>query len=213
MHGTGRYRSLIFSVLITTVVGCQATKRASWQAPLVASPRWTSSLDDSPVEQAEEAYAEAMELEREGEAACVDYYFRTVALAWPHVEQQIAAEGIASGRIVDLYHSSLTQLINAGQRYGRFDPRRGLYVQTTAGGLLVPTRHHGFPWRPEDFDHLLPVGDYGTEEINHAYQRQAWASRLWRCTAVSHMSGFDGKRRISPRPWCCDRNPPPHART
>ncbi len=34
---------------------------------------------------------------------------------------------------------------------------------------MVPTRIHDFPWQPEDFDSLIPVGDYSTDKLNISY--------------------------------------------
>jgi pimeloyl-ACP methyl ester carboxylesterase len=150
--------------------GCQTTKRARWLPPVIAIPQWSAFAANSGLESAEDAYATAVHLTHRDDASCVDYYYQVATLVWPEVQRQIAVSGVAQGRTAELYQSSLTQLIRNGQHFNRLDPRRGLFVRTTAGCFTVPIQYHGFPWKPQDFDHLIPVGDYETKELNNLYR-------------------------------------------
>jgi pimeloyl-ACP methyl ester carboxylesterase len=116
------------------------------------------------------AYACGLELEQQDEASCVDQFYQAARLAWPHVEQQ-RAEGRCGDDSVEIYHSALRKLISTGQRFGRFDPRRGLCIQDADGWIHVPTVHQGFPQRADEFDELVPVGKYWAKDLNHYYQR------------------------------------------
>jgi hypothetical protein len=115
------------------------------------------------------AYGQAIAREKHCDPSCVDYFFQAAANSWHGVEQQLERQGKAEGRAADIYRSSLIKLIDAGQRFGRLDPRRGLQVFTDDGPLLVPTTYCGFPWRPEDFDRLIAVGEYSTKKLNTRY--------------------------------------------
>lgn len=159
-------------VTLVLLIGCQAFKRARWDAPLVVSqriPLLDGCEDDST---AELAYEQALELEDLDDPACVDSYYTAATLAWPEVERQLALRGFADGRVADIYRSSLAKLITAGQRYRRLDPKSGLQIQTRHGCFTVPVQHRGFVWQPHDFDYLIPVGDYATRAVNHFYSCQ-----------------------------------------
>ena len=166
---------LIVVLLAITQAGCLSSgNRAKWHPPTVVAPQSRFHFghrDASPLrERAEESYAEAHELEREDDPACVDYYFQAAATIWPEVAEQLLYEPVPEGRAYEIYHSSLTKLISAGLDFGRFDPRMGLMVQTDGGWLTIPTNYHGFPWRAEDFDFLTPVGTYKTKVISRSYR-------------------------------------------
>lgn len=167
---SNRYRLRLLFLLLTLSVGCQISKRATWYEPLVASPQAPGCARSSTLELAEHAYAYAIDLEYDDDPTCVDYYYLAATTVWADVERQLGANGVADGRTAELYRSSLTQLISAGQRFGRFDPRSGLRIQSAAtGNFTVPTSYHGFPRQPNDFDYLIPIGDYSTRELNHFY--------------------------------------------
>ncbi len=108
--------------------------------------------------------------ENQGHPACVDDYFQAAALAWPELERHGSQPQVFTGPAAQVYHAALTQLVAAGQRFKRLDPRRGLQVRTATGRLNIPTRYQGFSWRADEIDSLLPVGDYSTRELNHIYR-------------------------------------------
>ena len=166
---------LVVVLLGISQVGCISTgSRAKWRSPVVAAPQgrfhFGHRIASPLLQQAEESYAVAHELEGDDDPACVDYYFQAAATIWPEIADQLQSEPVPTGRAYDVYHSSLTKLISAGWNFGRFDPHVGLMVQTVGGWLTIPTNYQGFPWRSEDFDFLTPVGTYKTEVIRRSYR-------------------------------------------
>lgn len=156
--------TLAWLCLLAAVTGCTSSicNRATWRSPTLTSAEQTAA-PNTPLGMAEIAFAAARDQEYENDPACVDSYFHAAAYAWSCLES-LPAQRKAS-RPYDLYQSALTQLIVTGQRYQRFDPRQGLTVQTNGAPLAVATSYQGFPWQPEDFDELVPVGSYDTKEI------------------------------------------------
>ncbi len=150
-------------------LGCQLSRRASWHEPHLAKPRILAGARHSGREGAERTLAEALRLEKQGDAHCVDYYFAAATQVWPDVQQQLAEQGRPSGRAGDLYRSALTGLISSGQTFRRFDPRSGLVIQSPGGPTTVPTRYVGFAWQPRDFDRLVPIGHYQAKDLKNEY--------------------------------------------
>lgn len=161
-------------LLLLSSIGCLSTKRATWQLPDVAVPQIppgpSSGLVPGACANYESAYAAAVQQENLGAPACIDYYFQSATLAWPEVERQLIEQGRVLGRPADVYRSSLTRLVYAGQHFHRLDPKRGLQVYTPAGCRTVPVNMHGFAWQPEDVDLLVPVGQYETEDLTKFYR-------------------------------------------
>ncbi|MCH2177639.1 MAG: alpha/beta fold hydrolase [Mariniblastus sp.] len=174
-----RFRNLLFMALIAVMLtalssGCRSheRKRASWNPPLPIAPRSAESLSRSDTNHsftdlsfAEANYAKAMRLEDQGADQCVDFYFQTIQDVWPTIQQQLLETQHPQGRAGDLYRSASNKLITAGQKAGRFDPRSGLRVQTTSGWQTIPTAYFGFPWKPNQFNIVEPVGNYSTKDL------------------------------------------------
>lgn len=168
---SGWYRLLALAVSLAALASCQSLRhrRAEWYPPVVAVPRAADSTTSYTLAMAEGAYDEALQLELDEDATCVDYYFQVATLVWPDVERQLLTSGVAADRSAELYRSSLLKLIGAGQHYGRFDPKRGLAVCIEGNWQTIPCNCFGFAWQPRDFDYLLPAGDYSSRELNHSY--------------------------------------------
>ncbi len=168
---SGWYRLLALYLTLATMAGCQSLRRqrAEWYPPLVATPRAPESASGSALAMAESAYAEALQRELDGDAACVDYYFQVATLVWPDVERQLLSSGIRADRSAELYHSSLIKLIGAGQHYRRLDPRSGLTVWNQGSWQTIPTRCYGFAWQLQDIDCLLPAGEFSSKELKAGY--------------------------------------------
>ena len=159
-------------LLIGGTAGCQSMfSRATWLPAEIAIPSAVDPHDSvSTLALAESAYADAMHREANGDATCVDRYFQATTIAWADVEHHLHVHGrVPCSRASVIYHSALTKLITAGQRFRRFDPRGGVTIWCADGWQTIPTNYHAFPWRPEDFDHLVPVGDYATKDVKNVY--------------------------------------------
>jgi pimeloyl-ACP methyl ester carboxylesterase len=145
-----------------------------WRPPIATPPKRffanDASSEQTPLCNAETAFARARKLDRKNCAACVDYYFYTAASVWPLVQSQIQTTGKPCGRAADLYHTSLGKLISAGQRHGRLNPRNGLEIHTTRGPQFVPIKYHGFVRRPDQFDRLITVGTYRSKHLNTKFR-------------------------------------------
>jgi pimeloyl-ACP methyl ester carboxylesterase len=162
-------------LILIASCGCLSTKRATWRLPDVAVPQSTAVASPSGLIAAasssyESAYAAAVQRENLSDPTCVDFYFQAAVLAWPEVEGQLIQRGVAQGRPVDIYRSALTRLVYAGQHFSRLDVKRGLQVRSSTGCCTVPVNLHGFTWRPEEVDRLVPVGSYSTDDLNHFYR-------------------------------------------
>lgn len=104
---------------------------------------------------AEASWRVASEAERANSPLCVDHYYHAAALSWPYLGPQVA-EGDRQ-RAWQLYHASLSKLIETGQRFYRLEATRGLKVNTARGAGFVAIEYGGFPWQPDDFERLEPT--------------------------------------------------------
>ena len=172
---------LLACAVLSLSAGCrsQGKKRATWNPPLPVAPQKqvtelsgdvSASLSD--LSFAESTYAQARKFEKQGSPACVDYYFYTLQNVWPVIEQQLMTASCPHGRAGALYRSASNQLITAGQKLGRFDPRVGLQVRTGDDWQTIPTTYDGFPWKSYQFNHVVPVGKYSTKDLNEFFRFQ-----------------------------------------
>ena len=163
-----RLLSFIAVLCVLTPASAQSLcTRGKWRPPSVAQP---SRNSNGKLACAERAYAQALHLEKQDDAACVDYFFQAATCAWPHVQACSCSKCGPSCRATKIYHSSLIKLITAGRCFKRLNPKCGLTVNTSAGRQVVPTSYHGFVWQPDDFDRVLPVGAYSTKELKRNYR-------------------------------------------
>ena len=121
---------------------------------------------------AELAYQRAEAAAQASDGRCIDAYYEALVYSWICVQgcRSFVEADSLTARAWDVYHSSLAQLITAGQQYGRLDPHTGLTICTPRGPLVIPMSFHGFPWQPKDFSHLICVGSYCNKNIRHHYQ-------------------------------------------
>jgi pimeloyl-ACP methyl ester carboxylesterase len=121
--------------------------------------------------------ATADRLESEGRDACVDLYYRAASEAWRQVESG-GASPAEFQLACQIYQQSLAGLIDAGQKHGRLDPSSHLSVAENGSRVMVPVTHHGFAWRPEDFNQLTLVGPTESKDISHYYRTPGLGVRL-----------------------------------
>jgi pimeloyl-ACP methyl ester carboxylesterase len=167
-------------VLVVAPSGCTSILRShAWPAPVLKAPdsAYTKQAvvvrSSSPeLVGAEAEYALALQAVNCGQSDCVDHYFQAASFAWLEMQDRLRIHGSNLGRSSDIYHSSLQGLITEGQRYKRFDPRDGLRVQTRQGWIKIPCQYHGFVRSPEEFDELVPVGNYTSKDLNHIYRQE-----------------------------------------
>lgn len=173
-----RRTAVAILLVAATSVGCGSLRhRTVWRPPDLAAPAAIQSnihhvrFGGTNVAQAAElVYAKAHQAMVNGSADCVDYYFQAACLAWLNLEEQFSERNTMTGRSEEIYQSSLSALMSEGQRHKRFDPSRGLRVNTAAGSSTIPIVFHGFPWPPGEIHNLVPVGDYQTRDLNVSYR-------------------------------------------
>lgn len=168
MPSSRRHLVLLAPLLLVLTVGGCAFRRAKWIPPEITRPV-ANCARDSGAARAELALAHAVALEKQNSSACVDFYFQSAQLSWLENQRQLHESGSTYGRPAELYRSSLASLITAGQKFGRLDPKTGLVVWTQSGQVIIPTRFYGFLWQPDDFNFLIPVGEYSTKDLNYRY--------------------------------------------
>ncbi len=163
-------RSIAFSGWLATWLaltsGCLST-RVNWARPDVADPQpvtWTTR--HSPFNAVEQRYHQAIQLEVQGCASCVDLFFE-VAMA----TRQHDGPACASCRKRHVHKSALLKLVVAGQRFCRLDPRTGLLIRRDTNEHRIPITHHGFVWDNSHFQQLIPVGDYNTNAMRKLHRR------------------------------------------
>jgi triacylglycerol esterase/lipase EstA (alpha/beta hydrolase family) len=108
----------------------------------------------------------ADELDRRGQDRSVDVYYRATL----HAAQALEAGGFPSAEgqsAWQVYHRGLVGLIDAGQRYGRLDPRGQLTLRE-GSRRVIPINYYGFSWLPGDFNQLALAERFRSRDItNH----------------------------------------------
>lgn len=121
---------------------------------MVTPPPYTP-VQSPALDAADASWRAATEAERANSSLCVDHYYHTATLTWPYLGPQVPE--VDRQRAWQLYHSSLSKLVEAGQRFYRLEPNRGLKVNTPHGAGYVSIEYAGFPWQPDDFNRLEPA--------------------------------------------------------
>ncbi len=153
-------------------VGCGAHRSSRVAArPIPVSPSAFSSVAvvvsvDPAAAQA--AFDEGKRLDRLDDAAAVDRYFQAAALAAEGISPTGAGDPVAA-RSESIYRQALWCLIDAGQRFGRLDPRGQLTV-LDGGQRVVPLRYFGFAWKPHEFSRLS-AADVSSQGIAQRHVR------------------------------------------
>ena len=170
---------LAIAICCTTLLGgCASSHKRFWAEPQFADPLPQQALEALPdaesADPIEAIYAKAVELEQQDSAECVDRYLRCAVMLWPQVASS-TLEGDSRER--QLYHSSVGKLIEAGQKYGRFDPVEGIVElssldeegrsESKADSLqrTLPVRYYGFAWQSSAFEQMSVVGRYQTPDV------------------------------------------------
>ncbi len=151
--------------------GCTslAGKKTVWQQPCYAPPdpdgvrNWSLAL-------AEEHYAAAVQSESADCPNCVDLYYQAAIASWPVLERELSKSGKTSVRSAELHRSAVAKLLVTAQRFGRWDPCRGVAISSQCGTTLLRTTYQGFTWGPEEFQQLQPAGEYAAPSLSRAFR-------------------------------------------
>ncbi|HEX4143617.1 MAG TPA: hypothetical protein VHY91_08795 [Pirellulales bacterium] len=144
--------------------GC--TSAASWREPTLLVGVAQPGIADGVAAQATLRQAQA--LDRDGQERAVDLYYLAAVQAQQGLQPCLAGQEAADGSPAQIYCQALSGLIDAGQRYGRLDPRRQLVV-VEGGSRVVPIRYCGFAWRLDDFTRLTSTEHMTSRDIAHHY--------------------------------------------
>jgi pimeloyl-ACP methyl ester carboxylesterase len=154
----------ISCIWLLVAAGCLPHCRDSWCAPADLMV-WERSSPQ--FEMAERHLAWAIERSDAQDASCVDHYFAAAICGWPLLWLPEAQDRVRGER---LYQVAVAGMLEQAAAYGRFDPQRGIMIQSHAGLQVVPVRYHGFLWHPSDFREFLPVGRYASSGLTRAYR-------------------------------------------
>jgi pimeloyl-ACP methyl ester carboxylesterase len=144
----------------------------------------------------ERVYALACQLEQMGRPDCVEHYYRTAILSWPAVEQMAGSHVVSSqqAQAWAFYHAALTRLLVVAQRYGRWDPRHGLTVASSSGLHHLSASYQGFPWKPGDFNQLVPVGEDNSHKVKASHLTHYYRTEGLGVTLVVHRQPSTSER-------------------
>ena len=155
---------------LVTGSGCALSPlKTDWRGPEFAAPNFDAVAPWS-LASAEDDYSSALALEEAGNCECLPLYYRVAASTWHVLQKELMSSGRTTVRSVELYRSSVAKLLTVGQSFGRWDPCRGLVISSSPHAAVVPVSYQGFSWKPSDFQHLLPVGEYGTPRLTRAFR-------------------------------------------
>ncbi len=109
--------------------------------------------------------AHAHELDLRAEEAAVDLYYRAAVQS---LQALPPCTAIGDATSEETYHLAISGMVDAAQRYRRFDPQRQLIV-VDGGTRALPVRHFGFAWQPQDFSRLTSAKRHRCRDITHHY--------------------------------------------
>lgn len=120
-----------------------------------------------------QTYEAARQAEIGGQPSSVEFYFQAATQSWQALQPEdfSRAETGPYSPTWNLYHNSLAGLIRVSQLHRRFTPQQGIRLNSQSGYPLAPAMYSGFSWSPQDFQHLLVVGNYQSKSIRQIHRR------------------------------------------
>lgn len=129
---------------------------------------------------AQESFAAAMRLDARQDASCVDFYYRAALEAERCLEAAAlrSGENLSNEGAIQIYQQSISQLIEAGQKYGRLDPRKHLLIAEGNRWREIPIAYYGFAWKPSDFCQLISADEPSKGSLAVDYQSPGLGAAL-----------------------------------
>jgi Alpha/beta hydrolase family len=151
---------MLATIVVVSLIGtgCHTWQPSLARHRLPEDCRLQQPADFSPqalVEKSRNAQNRGAALEQAGNESCVDWYFAATRSAWVAAQAYVGSEVLKS-QAQERYHAGLIALLRTAQRFGRFDPRVGLYVRQDSRAMTIPVIQHGFAWLPSDFQQFTP---------------------------------------------------------
>lgn len=183
------------ALLLATLAGC-AIPPVRWSVPGLASCRqhFGRNPADARLAEAQSLLAEAQAASLCGDERCVDLYFQAASLSWCELEAGVSHVDRSGAKAVEVYHAAVSELVFQGQRFGRFHPSRGLYVQTPTGEQYIPIANHGSRWQPDQFDSLILTERPHSKSLNRYHRRDGFGVPV-----IAARQRRPGERFVSPR--------------
>ena len=101
---------------------------------------------------------------------CVDHFYQAAGCAFLYlVDSDPTAAAPDAERMRQLYNSSLARLIQDGQAWGRLDAKKQISVHTADGPRQISLVMQEGPWKLDDIDQLVVVGDYKPADFTNRY--------------------------------------------
>ncbi|WP_397569349.1 esterase/lipase family protein [Schlesneria sp. T3-172] len=158
---------------LATSSGCATGRSAVWRSPPIPS---TTSVTGNP---AEIALATAAHAEQLGQANATDLYYHTAILAWQQMTSgQPGNVQPPSPHLQAIYKHAIGRWLETAQHYGRWIPGQGIDVSTEVGMVRIPIAPTGFPWEPEEFEELHPIGEYESPSLSRYHRQDGLGSPL-----------------------------------
>lgn len=117
----------------------------------------------------EDQLALAASFDARQNAQCVDLYYEAATQTSSAAMALWQPQNETSRGWSSLYQRSLTGLLDASQRYGRFSPTGGIVVRSAGRDQIIPASYYGFAWKPHDFSQLTPAHQYRSSELSRHY--------------------------------------------
>ena len=158
---------VLFVCALPALAGCfpgngHAHRSYSASPPGVCGLHTRAAVGNMP---GEDALIQAEDLDRLDQARCVDLYYRAAMQSGRFLSASACS---AAQYESQTYRRALAGLIEAGQHFGRLDPRGHLTVYDPQT-LTIPITYHGFAWQPHDFSSLVSADQFQAHDIAHRY--------------------------------------------
>lgn len=92
----------------------------------------------------------------------VSKYAQAALACWPYLRSTDTTSTVTKQHQVawDVYHESVERMLDVAWENGTFDPQRGiLFTRSDGSPAFIQVKHHGFPWKQEDFNEVHVIHD------------------------------------------------------
>ena len=147
---------------------CGATQIALLRRELAASRDPSIAC-----ELAESLCAQAAAADRQELPDASDLYYQAAGYSWIAVQLD-PSNSATRQRAREIYHAALARMLVTVRRDGRYRSGVGLQLGASEGEHGVPLATYGFSWKQDDFQELVPVGEYENELVSRRQSRPGW---------------------------------------
>lgn len=193
--------------------GSETRRVSAWQGPPDArggTPRGASQIallrrelaaSRDPwiaCELAESLCAQAAAADRQELPDSSELYYQAAGYSWIAVQLD-PSNSATRQRAREIYHAALARMLVTVRRDGRYRSGVGLQLGATEGAHGVPLATYGFSWKQDDFQELVPVGEYESELVSRRQSRPGWGVPVV-VLRSTRTGGYVEERFLFPRP-------------